>query len=165
MFDPTLQRWLARSFRSSSSAATPPGAVVAGVGGPAWRRSARSPPAARSRAPARPSRRSRSRLGFDIARDRIVPGANDNLSAVAALVAIAERLNGSPWRDPRTAGPCGAEEVLQGGIYGFADRHSRRGTRPDLVPQLDTIGSPELIMLEGEGCFVIEDYRARSFAT
>ena len=30
-------------------------------------------------------------LALDIARDRIVPGANDNLSGVAALVALAEQ--------------------------------------------------------------------------
>jgi len=26
------------------------------------------------------------------------------------------------------------------------------------VLNLDTVGSPELVMLEGEGCFVMEDY-------
>jgi acetylornithine deacetylase/succinyl-diaminopimelate desuccinylase-like protein len=59
-------------------------------------------------------------LGIDIAREQIVPGANDNLSAVAALVAVAERLRDEPLGGVRVLlASCGAEEVLQGGIYGL----------------------------------------------
>jgi hypothetical protein len=59
---------------------------------------------------------------------------------------------------------CGAEEVLQGGIYGFV--HGRLeapegGTT--WVLNLDTLGSPELIMLEGEGPFWMHDYTDCSF--
>ena len=54
---------------------------------------------------------------------------------------------------------CGAEEVLQGGIYGFAERHLRPLDRDrTFVINFDTVGSPELALLEGEGAFVIEDY-------
>ncbi|HEX6388036.1 MAG TPA: hypothetical protein VFZ89_01270, partial [Solirubrobacteraceae bacterium] len=56
----------------------------------------------------------------DIARSPIVPGANDNLTAVALLVALAERLNERPLENVRVLlVSLGAEEVLQGGIYGF----------------------------------------------
>jgi Iap family predicted aminopeptidase len=99
-------------------------------------------------------------LGLDVARNRTTPGANDNLSGVAALVALAERLREAPLPGVRVLlVSCGAEEVLQGGIYGFAKRHFA-----ELAPSrtwflnLDTIGSPELIMLEGEGCFLMEEY-------
>jgi Zn-dependent M28 family amino/carboxypeptidase len=59
---------------------------------------------------------------------------------------------------------CGAEEVLQGGIYGFAARHFPGLERENtFVIDLDSIGSPELILLEGEGCFVMEEYPVRGF--
>ncbi len=60
----------------------------------------------------------------DIARSPVVPGANDNLTAVAALVALAERVRVGPLLGLRLLlVSCGAEEVIQGGIYGFARRH------------------------------------------
>lgn len=94
--------------------------------------------------------------GLDIARNRIVPGANDNLSACAALVALAEH-GDFPVRVLLAS--CGAEEVLQGGVYGFTDAHLRKlDPARTWVLNLDTVGSPELFMLEGEGCFVMEDY-------
>ena len=96
----------------------------------------------------------------DIARHPVVPGANDNLSGVAALVAIAEALRDRPLAAPRVLlVSCGAEEVLQGGIYAFAERHLRPLDRDrTFVINFDTIGSPELALLEGEGAFVMEDY-------
>jgi Zn-dependent M28 family amino/carboxypeptidase len=104
-------------------------------------------------------------LFADIARSPIVPGANDNLSAVALIVALAERLRERPVRGVRVLlVSLGAEEQLQGGIYGFMARH-----RPELdrnrtyFLNFDTVGSPELIMLEGEGTTVMEDYYHRPF--
>jgi hypothetical protein len=101
----------------------------------------------------------------DIDRSPIVPGANDNLTAVAVLVALAERLRTEPIDGLRVVlASCGAEEVLQGGIYGFTDRHLKRYDRDRTwVLNLDTVGSPRLIMLEGEGTIVMEDYFDRSF--
>ena len=59
---------------------------------------------------------------------------------------------------------CGAEEVLQGGIYGFARRHlSRLDPERTWVLNLETLGSPELTLLEGEGPLVMEDYFDRGF--
>jgi Zn-dependent M28 family amino/carboxypeptidase len=96
----------------------------------------------------------------DIARSPVVPGANDNLSAVALLVALSERLRERPVKGVRVLlVSLGAEEILQGGIYGFMARH-----RPELPRDrtyflnFDTVGSPELIMIEGEGTTVMEDY-------
>jgi Peptidase family M28 len=101
----------------------------------------------------------------DIARSPIVPGANDNLSAVAVLVALAERLRSEPVQGLRVLlVSCGAEEVMQGGIYGFARRHFPVLDRERTwFLNLETLGSPNLIMLEGEGAVVMEDYHDRSF--
>ncbi len=96
----------------------------------------------------------------DIARNRMVPGANDNLSAVAAIIALAERLRAEPVEGLRVMlVSAGAEEVIQGGIYGFARRHFPQLDRDKTwVLNLDTVGSPVLVMLEGEGPIVMEDY-------
>ncbi len=99
-------------------------------------------------------------LAADVARSPVVPGANDNLSAVAALVALAERLGAENPRGARVLlVSCGAEEVLQGGIYGFAERHfPHLDIARTWFVNLDTIGSPELLLVEGEGPFWMEDY-------
>jgi hypothetical protein len=101
----------------------------------------------------------------DVARSPIVPGANDNLTAVAVLVALAERLRAEPVPGLRVLlVSCGAEEVIQGGIYGFARRHFPHLDRDRTwFLNLETVGSPNLIMLEGEGPLVMEDYHDRGF--
>ncbi len=101
----------------------------------------------------------------DVATSPIVPGANDNLTGVAVLVALAERLRAQPVDGLRVLlASCGAEEVIQGGIYGFARRHFPTLDRERTwFLNLETIGSPRLIMLEGEGPIVMEDYHDRRF--
>ncbi len=101
----------------------------------------------------------------DIARSPICPGANDNLTAVAVLVALAERLREDPLTGLRVLlVSCGAEEVLQGGIHGFAAHHFPTLDRERTwVLNLETLGSPKLILLEGEGPVVMEDYHDRTF--
>ncbi len=99
-------------------------------------------------------------LMADIARNETVPGANDNLSACALIVALAEML-----RDEPVSGlnvwlvSCGAEETLQDGVRGFVARHAGELPRDStffLVP--DTVGSPNLGLLEAEGPMWMEDY-------
>jgi hypothetical protein len=98
---------------------------------------------------------------LDIARDRTVPGANDNGSAVVALIALARRLR----ERPPPAGvrvvlaSCGAEESLQGGIHDLV--RELRGD--ELVLNLDTVGARRLFMAEGEGEFWMEDYAGAPF--
>ncbi len=101
----------------------------------------------------------------DVATSPIVPGANDNLTGVAALVALAERLQARPVDGVQVVlASCGAEEVIQGGIYGFARRHFPALDRERTwFLNLETVGSPRLIMLEGEGPIVMEDYHDRRF--
>jgi hypothetical protein len=100
-------------------------------------------------------------LVADVWRSATVPGANDNLSGVAALVALAERLTADPVPGLRVLlVSCGAEETLQDGIRAFIARH-----RAELDPEhtwfvnLDTIGSPMLVQLEAEGPVWMEYYR------
>jgi Zn-dependent M28 family amino/carboxypeptidase len=101
----------------------------------------------------------------DIARSPVVPGANDNLTGVAVLVGLAERLHARPVYGLRVLlASCGAEEVLQGGIHGFARRHFPALDRERTwFVNLETVGSPQLFLLEGEGPVVMEDYHDRAF--
>ena len=96
----------------------------------------------------------------DVWRSETVPGANDNLSGAAALVAVAELLRARPAPRLRVLlVSCGAEEALQDGVRAFVARH-----RGELDPartcfvNLDTVGSPQLAMLEGEGPVWMEEY-------
>jgi Peptidase family M28 len=104
-------------------------------------------------------------LIIDIWRSPTVPGANDNLSAVASEIAFAELVAARPISGLRIwLVSAGAEETLQDGIRGFMTRH-RAELDPActwvLVP--DTIGSPRLILCEGEGPFRMRDYTGPSF--
>jgi len=101
----------------------------------------------------------------DIARNRIVPGASDNLSGVAVLVGLAARLTAEPVQGLRVVlASCGAEEVLQGGVYGFTERHLKgRDPAATWVLNVDTVGSPRLIMVEGEGTLRVEDFCEPAF--
>ncbi len=101
----------------------------------------------------------------DVYHRPVAPGANDNLTAVAVQVAIAERLRAEPIPGVRVLlVSCGAEEVLQGGIHGFAARHFPALDRDRTwFLNLETVGSPKLVLLEGEGPLVMEDYHDRCF--
>ena len=96
----------------------------------------------------------------DIQRSPTVPGANDNLTAVAVLVAIAEALRERPVEGVRVQlVSVGAEETLQGGIYGYCERHLAAMDRErTFFLNVETVGGPSLALLEGEGCVVMEDY-------
>jgi hypothetical protein len=106
-----------------------------------------------------------SALGADIARRRVVPGANDNLSGVAVLAGLAQRLARRPVEGLQVIlASCGAEEVLQGGVYDFVERHLRPlDPARTSVLNIDTVGSPRLVMLEGEGVLRMEEYPGADF--
>ncbi len=101
----------------------------------------------------------------DIQRGSTVPGANDNLTAVAVIVALAEALTANPVEGLRVQlVSVGAEEVLQGGIYGYCERHLAGMDREKtFFLNVETVGGPSLALLEGEGCLVMEDYFDRPF--
>lgn len=90
---------------------------------------------------------------LDIGRSPAVPGANDNLSGVAALVWLAAALRERPVPGLRVLlVSAGAEEALQEGIRGFARRYfPRLPTDRTWFVNLDTVGSGRLVLLEAEG--------------
>ncbi|HYF25948.1 MAG TPA: M28 family peptidase, partial [Baekduia sp.] len=101
----------------------------------------------------------------DIVRSPHVPGANDNLSACACLVALARAVRERPLRGLRVLlVSAGAEETLQEGIRGLAPRLLAPLPKDRTwVLNLDTVGSPHLVMLEGEGPLWMEDYTDPAF--
>jgi Iap family predicted aminopeptidase len=82
-----------------------------------------------------------------------VPGANDNLSGVAAVIALADALRERPLSGLAVVlVSAGAEEALQEGIRGFAARRfPRLRTNMTYFLNLETVGSSCLVLLEGEG--------------
>jgi hypothetical protein len=89
-----------------------------------------------------------------------VPGANDNLTAVAALVALARAFGDEPVEGLRVLlVSCGSEETLQEGVRAFGRRHfpSLPRDRTHFL-NLESIGSEDLVPLEGEGSLVMRDY-------
>jgi len=97
-----------------------------------------------------------------MARQPVVPGANDNLTGVAALLAAAERLAGRlPDGLRLVLLSTGAEEANQDGMLAFARRHFASFDRASTTFLcLDTVGSPELVLIEGEGFLKMRDYDA-----
>jgi Zn-dependent M28 family amino/carboxypeptidase len=97
----------------------------------------------------------------DVARSPVSPGANDNLSGVAGLVRLAAALRERPVPGVRVLlVSCGAEESMQEGILAFGARHfGALPTDSTHVINLETIGSPHLILLEGEGPIAMQDYQ------
>ncbi len=91
-----------------------------------------------------------------------VPGANDNLTGVATLLGVARTLHRQPVPGLRVMLlSTGSEESFMEGMQGFARRHFK-----DLpvdrthVVCIDTVGSPELLSLEGEGMLWMRNYDA-----
>jgi acetylornithine deacetylase/succinyl-diaminopimelate desuccinylase-like protein len=98
----------------------------------------------------------------DIGRRAVVPGANDNATGVAVLQSLARRLAADPPAGTRVILlSAGSEESFMEGMAAFAARHF-----PDLprertkVITLDTVGSPKLAVLRGEGMLGVRDYSA-----
>ncbi len=100
----------------------------------------------------------------DIALRKVVPGANDNLSSVAVLLELAHALRERPVAGVRVLlVSTGSEESSMEGMRGFIRRH-RAALPVDRTEMfcLESVGSPELIVIEGEGMLVIRDYPERA---
>lgn len=96
----------------------------------------------------------------------VVPGANDNGTAVVALLALAERLREQPVQGIRVILlSVGSEESFSEGIKAFGERHFG-----ELPPEstfflcLETLGSPHLLVLRGEGFLKLHEYPPRALA-
>jgi hypothetical protein len=96
----------------------------------------------------------------DVARSPVVCGANDNLSSVAVLLDLAARLRNRPAGGVRVLLlSTGSEESFMEGMRGFVSRH-----REELDPAttrviaLECVGSPHLMLMEGEGMLRMRDH-------
>jgi Zn-dependent M28 family amino/carboxypeptidase len=93
----------------------------------------------------------------------VVPGANDNLSGVAVVLGLASSLRARPVSGVRVMlVSTGSEESFMEGMQAFGRRHF-----PELPREsttficVDTVGSPTLMELEGEGMLLMRDYPAQ----
>ena len=100
----------------------------------------------------------------DIGMRRVVPGANDNGTGVVALLALARRLAEDPPRNLRVILlSAGAEESFSEGIKAFGERHFPRLPREStFFLAVDSIGSPHLLVLRGEGFLKMHEYSPRA---
>jgi Zn-dependent M28 family amino/carboxypeptidase len=89
-----------------------------------------------------------------------VPGANDNLSAVGVLIALARALADRPVDGLRVLlVSTGSEESFSEGMQGFLERHAHELPREDTeIVCLECLGGPTLRVLEGEGMLKMRDY-------
>jgi hypothetical protein len=96
----------------------------------------------------------------DIGRSPVVPGANDNLSGVAAMLGAARSLSETPVEGVRVLLVSnGSEESFEEGMAGFVRSHEHELPRDKTwFIVLDTVGSPQLVLVEGEGMLVMEGY-------
>jgi hypothetical protein len=95
----------------------------------------------------------------------VVAGANDNATGVVALIALARALAERPVNSVRVMLVSTSEEALCEGMRAFADRHFGQLPKDEtFFLTIDTVGSPHLLVLRGEGTFGITDYPARSVA-
>jgi len=100
----------------------------------------------------------------DIGLRKVVPGANDNGTGVIALLALARRLAEEPPKDLRVILlSAGAEESFSEGIKAFGERHFRDLSREStFFLAVDSIGSPHLLVLRGEGFLKMHEYSPRA---
>ena len=96
----------------------------------------------------------------------VVPGANDNGTAVVALLALAERLREEPVRGIRVVLlSVGSEESFSEGIKAFGERHFGELPREStFFLCLETLGSPHLLVLRGEGFLKMHEYPPEALA-
>ena len=95
----------------------------------------------------------------DIGARDAVPGANDNATGVAALLAIAAAIADRPTQTVRVMLVSTSEEATCEGMQAFARRHF--GELPvdrTFFLSLDTLGSPRLLVLRGEGMLGMTEY-------
>ncbi|UJA21068.1 M28 family peptidase [Thermoleophilia bacterium SCSIO 60948] len=98
----------------------------------------------------------------EIGLQETVPGANDNATGVVVICALARRLAAEPTRSTRVIlMSAGAEESFSEGIKAFGDRHFADLPREStFFLCVDTVGSPRLNVLRGEGFLRMREYPA-----
>lgn len=96
----------------------------------------------------------------------VVPGANDNGTGVIALLALAKRLVEEPTKDLRVILlSAGSEESFSEGIKAFGERHFPELPREStFFLVVESLGSPHLLVLRGEGFLKMNEYPQRALA-
>jgi Zn-dependent M28 family amino/carboxypeptidase len=96
----------------------------------------------------------------DIWRSPAVPAANDNLSSVSALLRLADELEREPPRRLRVILlSTGSEESFLEAMVRFGERHFADLPRASTTFLcLESIGSPQLMLLSGEGLLRLHRY-------
>jgi hypothetical protein len=102
----------------------------------------------------------------EIGSREVVPGANDNGTAVVALIALAERFAAAPVDGVRVILlSTGSEESFSEGIKAFGERHFPHLPREStFFLCLESIGSPHLTVLRGEGFLKMWEYPEEALA-
>ncbi len=102
----------------------------------------------------------------DIGARKVVPGANDNGTAVVSLLALARRFGAEPPEGTRVILlSAGAEESFSEGMKAFGERHFPSLPREStFFLCLESVGSPHLLVLRGEGFLKMREYPPRSLA-
>jgi acetylornithine deacetylase/succinyl-diaminopimelate desuccinylase-like protein len=100
----------------------------------------------------------------NIGASRVVPGANDNLSAVGVLVALAHELAERPPEGVRVLLlSTGSEEAFMEGMQAFGRRHFPELDRATTeFVCLECVGSPQLCIVEAEGMLRMRHYTESS---
>jgi hypothetical protein len=101
---------------------------------------------------------------LNIGASRVVPGANDNLSSVGVLVALADELSErSPQGVRVILLSTGSEEGFMEGMQAFGRRHFKELDRATTeFVCLECVGSPHLCVVEAEGMLRMRYYPASS---
>jgi len=93
----------------------------------------------------------------------VVPGANDNGTGCIAQIALARALAERPPESTRVLFLSTSEEALCEGMGLFMERHAAElPTGSTFFLCLDTLGSPNLLVLRGEGMLNLREYPAAS---
>jgi hypothetical protein len=93
----------------------------------------------------------------------VVPGANDNGTGCVAQLAIAQALAQRPPENARVLFLSTSEEALCEGMGLFMERHAAKlAVESTFFLCLDTLGSPHLLVLRGEGMLKLREYPAES---
>lgn len=97
---------------------------------------------------------------IDIGVRNVVPGANDNGTAVIALLELARRFLADPPEGLRLILlSAGSEESFSEGMKAFGERHFHDlPVDSTFFVNMDTIGSPYLTVLRGEGFLKMFEY-------
>jgi hypothetical protein len=102
----------------------------------------------------------------DIGARKSVPAANDNGTAVVALLDLARRFLANPPQGIRVILlSAGSEESFSEGMKAFGERHFGELPREStFFLCLETLGATHLLALQGEGFLKMRDYPPRALA-